>query len=377
MDTRRAKRLQSRLRGRHRLSGVHFKPQIDNFNISSLPISRKALLNHSFNGNKTPIIKTRNRNNIYRSDDDEVNTAIFEDSSYRTPDRRSNSNSSFQIQSLIIDPIENPTPNDIINSPTPNNIDIDYPQQNISNNNENSYYDNMNDVVTPHSERDINMSQHLLSPIQTLQHTPKNNIDISGDGNDIDPFSNIEFENDFTVFQNMTINQLCSPVATITLLHIFKNLFMNIINTQMLPKAKMDFNKPGNTPVDKMYYKLDVKIFNNIIKYLERDFNDILDLNISNNKMCSQIRQILQTRKILNLELLKINNEVQEFKVMKQPNESTSGKLFEINSKINAFNEKLRENNNNTPSSASEYEMSDDSNASDDNNNPSDTNEVV
>ena len=122
-------------------------------------------------------------------------------------------------------------------------------------------------------------------------------------------------------FQDMPLRQLSSSITSITSIDVLVSMFTNLFRNDLISQAMKDFEQTDDRRL-KMLYKLDVRIFESIIEQLARDFQDILDINISNNELCYQLKQIMTVREDLNDELVSTRKELQELKC--------GGKLYQL-----------------------------------------------
>lgn len=114
-------------------------------------------------------------------------------------------------------------------------------------------------------------------------------------------------------FQNMPLRQLSSSITSITSIDVLISMLSNLFENDLIPQAVKEF-EASQDKHSKMMYKLDVRIFESILEQLVKDFKDILDINMSNNELCYQLKQLVMAKEDLNEELVQVRRETQELK---------------------------------------------------------------
>lgn len=146
-------------------------------------------------------------------------------------------------------------------------------------------------------------------------------------------------------FQDMPLRQLSSSITSITSIDVLISMFTNLFENDLIPQAIKEFesSKDSNS---KMMYKLDVRIFESVLEQLIKDFKDILDINMSNNELCYQLKQIVVAREELNQELVETRSELQKLKCggewykVQQEQSELNGRV-ELNDQLNHLNAQL------------------------------------
>lgn len=118
-------------------------------------------------------------------------------------------------------------------------------------------------------------------------------------------------------FDDIPIRQLSSSITSVTT--IDENRRNKYLNKLLLnfPQALKDFNKSDDDQFRKLLYKLDLRLFQTISDQMTRDLKDILDINVSNNELCYQLKQVLARKEDLNQQIISVRNEIQELKAGK------------------------------------------------------------
>lgn len=146
-------------------------------------------------------------------------------------------------------------------------------------------------------------------------------------------------------FQNMPLRQLSSSITSITSIDVLISMLSNLFENDLIPQAVREF-EASQDKHSKMMYKLDVRIFESVLQQLVRDFQDILDINMSNNELCYQLKQMVMAREELNEELVQIRNETQELKCggewyQVQQEQSELSERVRLNEQLNELNATL------------------------------------
>lgn len=146
-------------------------------------------------------------------------------------------------------------------------------------------------------------------------------------------------------FQDMPLRQLSSSITSITSIDVLISMFTNLFQNDLIPQAMRDFENSTDSR-SKMMYKLDVRIFQSVLDQLVKDFRDILDINMSNNELCYQLRQIVMAREDLNGQLVQARKELHNLKCggelyQLQQDHSVLNKRIELNDQLNRLNSVL------------------------------------
>ncbi|CAI4279601.1 ASN_collapsed_G0004310.mRNA.1.CDS.1 [Saccharomyces cerevisiae] len=131
---------------------------------------------------------------------------------------------------------------------------------------------------------------------------------------------NVRNDEDLTTrynFDDIPIRQLSSSITSVTTIDVLSSLFINLFENDLIPQALKDFNKSDDDQFRKLLYKLDLRLFQTISDQMTRDLKDILDINVSNNELCYQLKQVLARKEDLNQQIISVRNEIQELKAGK------------------------------------------------------------
>ncbi|QHS71770.1 Ame1p [Saccharomyces paradoxus] len=141
-------------------------------------------------------------------------------------------------------------------------------------------------------------------------------------------------------FDDIPIRQLSSSITSVTTIDVLSSLFINLFENDLIPQALKDFNKSDDDQFRKLLYKLDLRLFQTISDQMTRDLKDILDINVSNNELCYQLKQVLARKEDLNQQIISVRNEIQELKAGKdwhdlQNEQSKLNDKVKLNKRLN------------------------------------------
>lgn len=150
-------------------------------------------------------------------------------------------------------------------------------------------------------------------------------------------------------FQSMPLRQLSSSITSVTSIDVLISIFTNLFQNDLIPQATKEFEGSRDRH-SKMMYKLDVRIFESLLDQLVKDFKDILDINMSNNELCYQLKQIAMAREDLNEQLVEVRKELQLLKCggewyQLQQEQLALNDRVKLNDELNALSDKLLDQN--------------------------------
>ncbi|QLQ82125.1 hypothetical protein HG537_0G03800 [Torulaspora globosa] len=136
-------------------------------------------------------------------------------------------------------------------------------------------------------------------------------------------------------FEKMPLRQLSSSITSITSIDVLISMLSNLFQNDLIPQATKQFESARDKH-SKMMYKLDIRIFESVLEQLIKDFKDILDINMSNNELCYQLKQLVMAREDLNQELVQVRKETQELKC--------GGEWYQLQQEQSNLNERVHLN---------------------------------
>ncbi|CCD24392.1 Ame1p NDAI_0D00780 [Naumovozyma dairenensis CBS 421] len=120
------------------------------------------------------------------------------------------------------------------------------------------------------------------------------------------------FESSFQFQDCKNIDELLVSNMSMTSIGIFKDLFKNLFQDNLVMQAIKDFKMNDHNKIKKMMYKLDLKIFQKLTDMIENDLDDIFDINLANNELCNKISAIQNKKESISSELNIIKKELKD-----------------------------------------------------------------
>lgn len=196
-----------------------------------------------------------------------------------------------------------------------------------------------------------NMNQHettqtIFTPLQEETHH---------DHNDNDDFSSLPLISpQYTIQQNNIPNNKFNknlPISKISLItiNVLQTTYNHILKDILINKANKDLSQTQNNIHDLMY-KIDLKIFINLINGVNKDFNDIKDINIANNELYTQFRKLIRLKRKLKNLILSTKQDIDNVKLLKNENTDNKdiiilSKRLKLNNDLNKLNRILKNKN--------------------------------
>ncbi|EDO15782.1 hypothetical protein Kpol_478p18 [Vanderwaltozyma polyspora DSM 70294] len=149
-------------------------------------------------------------------------------------------------------------------------------------------------------------------------------------------------------FNDIPLRQLSSSITSVTTIDVLISLFTDLFELDLIPQALNDFNS-NTEQIDKLMSKLDLKIFTMVMKSMQNDLKDILDINVSNNELCYQLRQIVNAKEEMNENLVTIRSNLSKIKnghdwYSLQKEHTKLKERIQLNNKLNQLNQNLLNN---------------------------------
>lgn len=112
------------------------------------------------------------------------------------------------------------------------------------------------------------------------------------------------------------------PISKISLLSInsLQHIYNHILNKILIRKATNDLiqddkDKNSSSPQQKLMYKLDLRIFQNLLNLINKDFNDIKDINIANNELYYQLKKLKKRKVKVRTRLIEVRRQINDIKL--------------------------------------------------------------
>ncbi|EJS44669.1 ame1p [Saccharomyces arboricola H-6] len=199
-------------------------------------------------------------------------------------------------------------------------------------------------IEFPVDAGDVNAQEHYEHEPKPVEAEDYHMLDAGDESFANEAPQNIKNDEELTTrykFDDIPIRQLSSSITSVTTIDVLSSLFINLFENDLIPQALKDFNKSDDDRFRKLLYKLDLRLFQMISDQMTRDLKDILDINVSNNELCYQLKQVLARREDLNQQIISVRNEIQELKAGKDWHDLQSEQTM-LNDKVK-LNKKLND----------------------------------
>ncbi|SCU99647.1 LANO_0F02938g1_1 [Lachancea nothofagi CBS 11611] len=142
-------------------------------------------------------------------------------------------------------------------------------------------------------------------------------------------------EPDFS-FSDLPISQLKSNPISLASIEVISSILESLFEEQLIPQSYADFDTATDS-AEQFMHKLDIKLLSTFIHGVVSDLQDTLDINISNNELCSQLKDCERRKFILSEKLLDIRQQINDWETEPGSNEQ----LEELRRK-SVLNDKLQ-----------------------------------
>lgn len=128
-------------------------------------------------------------------------------------------------------------------------------------------------------------------------------------------------------YDRKDVNWKNIPVSKISLIsiNVLQSIFNHIIKNILILKANNDLKNlhenssvstttTNTNNIQSLMYSIDLKIFNNLLNSINKDFNDIKDINIANNELYYQLQRLKRLKRKLTLQLINTKKECNHLK---------------------------------------------------------------
>ncbi|SCU78140.1 LADA_0A04060g1_1 [Lachancea dasiensis] len=137
-------------------------------------------------------------------------------------------------------------------------------------------------------------------------------------------------------FSELPISQLRANSLSLTSIEIISSVLHNLFEEQLIPQAYADFDT-ATTPADQVLYKLDIKLLSTFIHGVLADLQDTVDINLSNNELCSQVKECQRQKAQKTESLLELRHDINEWE-----NKDDNAEHFDELRRKSALNDKLQ-----------------------------------
>lgn len=134
-------------------------------------------------------------------------------------------------------------------------------------------------------------------------------------------------------FTGTPISRLSSSITSITSIDVLIEVFTKLFQDELIPQANQNFHD-SQSKEEQIMYKLDLKLFETFLHKIVADLKDILDINLSNNELCYQLKQILRTKVDLSEELLLTRETLHELHQAETLSSDNNHKVQDLRRKL-------------------------------------------
>ncbi|SCU81413.1 LAFA_0C04742g1_1 [Lachancea sp. 'fantastica'] len=137
-------------------------------------------------------------------------------------------------------------------------------------------------------------------------------------------------------FSGLPISQLRTNSLSQARIEVIWSLLNNLFEEQLIPQAFADHDTASNA-ADQLTYKLDIKLLSTFLHGILSDLQDTLDINASNNELCSQLKACAKQKATLTETLVDLRQQITDW----ENKEDNDAQLQEMQLK-SALNDKLQ-----------------------------------
>ncbi|SCU83819.1 LAME_0C06810g1_1 [Lachancea meyersii CBS 8951] len=137
-------------------------------------------------------------------------------------------------------------------------------------------------------------------------------------------------------FSDLPISQLRSNAISLAGIEVVWSILSNLFEEQLIPQAYADFDTATDA-TEQLMHKLDIKLLSTFMRGVLSDLQDTIDINSSNNELCSQLKECAKQKVKLSENLVDIRHQIIEW----ENREADDEQLEELQLK-SALNDKLQ-----------------------------------
>ncbi|CAL9736859.1 inner kinetochore subunit Ame1p [Monosporozyma servazzii] len=215
-------------------------------------------------------------------------------------------------------------PQSVINDNIPST-----PLQDYNNNDNNNNNDNDNII-----DYSINDNQNIQSNDTFTQGDIK-----------ISPHVNVSPQQiDYNKFNENKISSI-SKISLISI-NVLQKIYNHIITNILIPKAKKNIsqNNNNNNSISNLMYNIDLNIFILLLNGINKDFNDIKDINIANNELYLQFKNLTKLKRQLKNKILLVKRSINKIKLSNHNKSFNNKDNNTLSSKLNLNNDLIKLN---------------------------------
>lgn len=137
-------------------------------------------------------------------------------------------------------------------------------------------------------------------------------------------------------FSDVPLSRLHSNTVSLSSIEVVASLINSLFEEQLVPQCFAEFDTAAS-PEDRLMHKLDIKLYSTFVQAVLADLRDLLDINVSNNELLTQLKQTIKRKSALTQTLLDVRHETADW----EANAGADEQLEELRQK-SAVNAKLQ-----------------------------------
>ncbi|KAM3159772.1 Inner kinetochore subunit AME1 [Lachancea thermotolerans] len=137
-------------------------------------------------------------------------------------------------------------------------------------------------------------------------------------------------------FSDVPLSRLNSNTVSLSSIEVVASLINSLFEEQLVPQCFAEFDTAAS-PEDRLMHKLDIKLYSTFVQAVLADLRDLLDINVSNNELLTQLKQTIKRKSALTQTLLDVRHETADW----EANAGADEQLEELRQK-SAVNAKLQ-----------------------------------
>lgn len=208
----------------------------------------------------------------------------------------------------------------------------------------------------PQSVINVNINDNDNIPSTPLQEYNFNNNDNYDEDEDEDEDDNAQQQENLNTFkqgdiiispQQINYNKFnenkISSISKISLIsiNVLQKIYNHIITNILIQKAKNNLSHHHTNAISRLMYNIDLNIFTTLLNGINKDFNDIKDINIANNELYLQFRNLINLQRQLENKILLIKREINNMKLSNDQDNINNNHSI-LSSKLNLNNDLMK-----------------------------------
>ncbi|AMD22905.1 HHR136Cp [Eremothecium sinecaudum] len=140
-------------------------------------------------------------------------------------------------------------------------------------------------------------------------------------------------------FDELPITKFSTSITSMAAIEVFIAVTERLFGQHLCSQSEQNFHE-SKTRADRLSYKMDLKIFKEFAELVKSDLQDMLDIHLSNNDMCYQMKQILKIKQDLTGEIIRVRELISQYdtsQLRDAEKQQELESLISLNSKLKAL----------------------------------------